>query len=140
MRSYSSLPMKLHSSPERISWLMVDTLPNRDWKRARPRRAPSFGDLMKDNFERRNFIKQSVATGIVAAASRSRILGANERIRVGAIGIGRQGRGLTVGFKKNQDVEIVALCDVFEPQIAQTISEAKLDGVKTHKDFREVLE
>jgi predicted dehydrogenase len=95
---------------------------------------------MNNNIERRNFIKQSLATGMVAAASSSRILGANERIRVGAIGLGRQGRGLTVGFKKNQDVEIVALCDVYEPHIAQTISEAKLEGVQSYKDFRQVLE
>ncbi|MCI0662372.1 MAG: Gfo/Idh/MocA family oxidoreductase [Acidobacteria bacterium] len=95
---------------------------------------------MNNNIERRNFIKQSLATGMMAAASRSRVLGANDRIRVGAIGIGRQGRGLTSGFKKNQDVEIVALCDVYEPQIAQTISEARLEGVQTYKDFRQVLE
>jgi predicted dehydrogenase len=95
---------------------------------------------MNNNIERRNFIKQSLATGMVAAASNSRILGANERIRVGAIGLGRQGRGLTVGFKKNQDVEIVALCDVYEPHIAQTISEVKLEGVQSFKDFRQVLE
>src|SRR5262245_46928213 len=95
---------------------------------------------MNNNVERRNFIKHSLATGIVAAASGSRILGANDRIRIGGIGLGRQGRGLISMLIKNQDVEIVALCDVFEPQIAQTISETRLNGVKTYKDFRQVLE
>ncbi len=89
---------------------------------------------------RRDFIKQTIATGVALAGANAKILGANDRIRVGAIGLGRQGRGVMNGFIKNQDVQIVGLCDVYEPQIAKAISDAKLEGVQTYKDFRQVLD
>jgi predicted dehydrogenase len=95
---------------------------------------------MKYKCERRQFIKQGLATGVTVAASGSRILGANEQIGIGVIGLGRQGRGVLNGFKKNQDVRIVAICDVFEPQIATAIRDSRLEGLQTYKDFRRVLE
>jgi predicted dehydrogenase len=89
---------------------------------------------------RRDFIKQTIATGITIAGANAGILGANDRIRVGVLGLGRQGRGVMGGFIKNQDVQIVALCDVYEPQLAKAVSDAKLEGVQTYKDFRQVLD
>ena len=95
---------------------------------------------MTDSIRRRDFIKQSIAAGVTLANTDTRILGANDRIRVGAIGLGRQGRGVMSGFAKNRDVEIVALCDVYEPQLARAIHDAKLEGVQTYQDFRQVLD
>ncbi|HKQ79457.1 MAG TPA: Gfo/Idh/MocA family oxidoreductase [Blastocatellia bacterium] len=95
---------------------------------------------MNNGIERRDFIKQSIATFGVAAASSGNILGANDRIRVGVIGPGRQGRGLMKTFMKNPDAQIVALCDVFQPHLDFAIKDAMLEGVETYKDFRKILD
>src|SRR5262245_30773536 len=94
---------------------------------------------MNNRLERRSFIKGSIATGITAAAGH-KILGANDRIRVAVIGLGREGRGVMRAFARNSDVEIAAICDVYEPHVADAIKEAKLEGVRTFKDFRQLLE
>ncbi len=94
---------------------------------------------MNQQIHRRDFIKQGVAMGITTAAT-SNVLGANDRIRVGVIGPGRQGRGVMKAFQKNQDVQIAAICDVYAPQVELAIKEGKLEGVQTHKDFRGILD
>ncbi|MGH9769800.1 MAG: Gfo/Idh/MocA family protein [Blastocatellia bacterium] len=96
---------------------------------------------MDNGIERRDFIKQSIATvGAVAAAGSANILGANDRVRVGVIGPGRQGRGVMKTFMKNQDAQVIALCDVFQPQMDFAIKDARLEGVETYKDFRKILD
>jgi predicted dehydrogenase len=95
---------------------------------------------MNNLIERRSFIKQSIATGITAVATGNKILGANDRIRIGVIGPGRQGRGVMRTFAKNSDVEIAALCDVYQPQIDAAIKDGRLEGVKIFKDFRQLLD
>jgi len=72
---------------------------------------------MNNGMERRDFIKRSIATVGAAAAASADILGANDRIRVGVIGPGRQGRGVMKTFMKNPDAQVVALRDVFQPQM-----------------------
>lgn len=72
---------------------------------------------------RREFITKStaavagVSVGLNAFSSKqtSRIFGANDKIRMGFIGVGNRGSQLLNLFKKNKDCEIVALCDVYEP-------------------------
>ena len=44
-------------------------------------------------------------------------LGANDKIRMGFIGIGNRGSQLLEIFMQNKDVEINALCDVYEPYL-----------------------
>lgn len=92
------------------------------------------------SMERREFIKRSIATGLTMAGTSSAILGANDRIRVGVIGLGRQGRGVMKGFLKNSNVEVVALCDVYAPHLAAAMKDSKLDAVETYKDFRKLLD
>ena len=43
-------------------------------------------------------------------------------------------------FMRNADVQIVALCDVFRPQMDFAINDAKLEGVDTYRDFRRLLD
>src|SRR5262249_3994551 len=95
---------------------------------------------MKNGIERREFIKKSIATVGAAAAARSNILGANDRIRVGVIGPARQGRGDMRTFQRNPDVQVVALSDVYAPHLDLAIKEGKLEGVQTYKDFRQLLD
>lgn len=95
---------------------------------------------MNNYIERRNFIKTGIAAGAVLASASSTVLGANDRIRVALIGAGRQGRGDMRTFARNPDVQIVGVCDVYAPHIDQAIKDGKLEGVKTYKDFRQVLD
>ncbi len=62
---------------------------------------------------RRRFIGTAIAGA--TAASYGRILGANDRIRVGAIGTGQRCQYLLSVLNKLGGNEIVAICDVYEP-------------------------
>lgn len=62
---------------------------------------------------RRGFLTATIAT--TTAASYSRILGANDRIRVGAIGTGERCQYLLSVLNKLESNDIVAVCDVYEP-------------------------
>jgi len=76
-------------------------------------------DSTKD-FTRRNFLGVSMATAVGAAVSTSRtspILGANDRIRTGFIGMGNRGTQLLKSFIGNEDCQVVAYCDVYEPYL-----------------------
>lgn len=66
---------------------------------------------------RRNALKSTVAAGIAlvplqSALSQDRVIGANERIRLGFIGVANRGSQLIDAFKVHPDADIVALCDV----------------------------
>jgi predicted dehydrogenase len=95
---------------------------------------------MNNRIERRDFIKRGISAVGAAAAAGASILGANDRVRVGVIGPGRQGRGVMKTFMRNADVQIVALCDVFRPQMDFAVNDAKLEGVDTYRDFRRMLD
>src|SRR6476620_2748306 len=71
---------------------------------------------------RREFLEKSaaaVAAGAVlphSALSYSRILGANDRISLGHVGIGNRGRDLdliTSKLKSSHNVEMTAVCDLW---------------------------
>ena len=111
--------------------------------------------------ERRDFIKTSiVAAGGLAGSSVNAageitgapavsageygIIGANDRVRVGVIGCGGQANWDASDFAKQPDAQIVALCDVYDGSIKNTLANQtlKLDAEKTpkFKDFRRLLE
>ena len=93
--------------------------------------------------DRRRFFKTSSLAAISAIAvpkfSGSRVLGANERIACGFIGLGGIGRVNLTDFLKCHDVEVVAICDVWEPNLerASRLTEGK---AASYKDFRSVIE
>jgi predicted dehydrogenase len=74
---------------------------------------------------RRKFVANTgiLAAGVAlgapafSAISYDRIMGANEKIRTGFIGIGNRGSQLLNLFMKEPDLEVVALCDVYEPYL-----------------------
>ena len=72
---------------------------------------------------RRQFSLQSAATAAListsSARSSSRILGANNRLNLGIIGLGRRGTTVAGGFTKDNRVRITALCDVYGQQSAK---------------------
>ena len=78
------------------------------------------------------------AAPAVQTSSTGRVLGANDRARVGVIGTGRQGQGVLRGHQRLADVEIAAICDVFEPNLAKAGEIAP--AAARHADFRRVLD
>jgi predicted homoserine dehydrogenase-like protein len=82
------------------------------------------------SLDRRAFLIAGT-TGVVGAsaalhpaAASAGILGANERVRVGVIGTGRQGLGVMRGHQRLADVEIAAVCDVYKPNLAKAAAAA----------------
>ncbi len=84
---------------------------------------------------RRLFIGAALAT----ASSYKRILGANDRIRVGAIGTGERCQYLLSLVNKIGGNEITAVCDVYEPHADEAQAKAAPNAQKVD-DYRRVLE
>ena len=113
---------------------------------------------------RREFLKHSAMTaagltvGLGAASSPAfaKKPGANDKIRVGFIGLGNRGTQLMSRFMANPDVEVAALCDVYDPYTLRDRSKVDARWLETGKvpkmgesfarqpkrynDFRELLE
>ncbi len=93
---------------------------------------------MSSEFTRRSFVKTgaALAAGVTAA---SRAVGANDRIRVGVIGVANRGGQLIDAILPHKDAEIVAVSDVYSPKMDEWA--AKLEGdVAKHGDFRKMIE
>jgi len=110
---------------------------------------------MKTSFSRRRFLRNSVLTGAIAPfILPSRIWAAeaqpNERITLGFIGVGTQGRGLLGGHLRSKDTRVLAVCDVdttrrenakkmVDEQYAKDANAASAKGCDAYNDFRELL-
>src|SRR4029079_1949469 len=62
----------------------------------------------------------------------------SEIIRVAGIGVGGQGAGKLAEVSKEQDVQIVALCDVDERQAKPSYE--KFPNAARYKDFRKMID
>jgi predicted dehydrogenase len=84
----------------------------------------------------------SLAGAAVAGAmAPSAALGANDRIRMGVIGVGGQGTGHVGGLVKRgpaDNVEVVAVCDVYRRRVSRARSIAK--AAEGYSDYRKVLD
>jgi predicted dehydrogenase len=88
---------------------------------------------------RREFGKAAAAAWVATAASGGRVLGANDRVRLGFIGVGNRGDQVLDAFLVQQDVEIVAICDMYRPYIE--FAAKKAGGTPAQvADYRRVLD
>ena len=71
---------------------------------------------------RRRFIETGVFAAAAAGLDTRVIASPSDRIRVGFIGVGNRGDQLLDAFGKQPDVEIAALCDVYEPYLQRDAS------------------
>jgi len=95
---------------------------------------------MPHQITRRTFAKTGAAVTLgLTAASARRVLGANDRIRLGFIGVANRGGQLLASFKPHQDAEIAVLCDVSKASLDKA-QERVGGGVETCTDFRKVLD
>lgn len=91
--------------------------------------------------ERRTILKGAGAA-LTTSLFTGRVKGANDRISVGHIGIGAMGSSnLGFALKLSDDVEPVAVCDVYQPHLDKAVAAAAKaeKKVKAVKDFREIL-
>jgi predicted dehydrogenase len=88
--------------------------------------------------DRRDFIRTAGAAAAATALSHSRILGANDRVRLGLIGCGSRGVGNMNNFLKLGAADVVALCDVYGAQVDNARKTAA--SAKAVTDHRHVLD
>lgn len=88
------------------------------------------------NITRRDFGK---GAALASAASYSRILGANEKIRMGYIGVGNRGDQVHDAFLEWGDQETVAVCDLRDDYMDFAIKKSRAHPVK-YQDYRALLD
>ena len=96
------------------------------------------------NITRRDFLRKGAAAALAAPLFiNSRVFGANDRIVMGCVGMGGQGRGDMGGFMGFGDVRVVAVCDVVEDHRNQARNQVNgrygNKDCKAYKDFRDVV-
>jgi predicted dehydrogenase len=104
-------------------------------------------DLMKDVLEpvsRRGFLK-AAGIGVASMAAMpawARVIGANDRLNVAVIGLGGRGSillDLILEHRTNKaDVEVVALCDVYQRRL--NAASKKVPGAKTYTHHQDLLQ
>lgn len=94
-----------------------------------------------NKISRRAFVSASAASIVATAASANRVIGANNRLRVGIIGCGGLAQGAHIPslmrMKEADNVEIVAVCDVYQKRLDQA---AATTGAAPVKDYRAMLD
>jgi predicted dehydrogenase len=91
--------------------------------------------LMKHELDRRSFL---IAGGLTALAS-TRVLGANDTLRVGVIGAGGRMNDLLNAADKAGNYQIAAVSDVYAPR-RDAVKQRSNGTATTHVDYRELLE
>jgi predicted dehydrogenase len=107
---------------------------------------------MPSGFDRRDFLRQAGAVGaalgpvraaFAKASSKSsgRVLGSNDRINIGVIGVGGRGSGDAASFAKigadNNSCQVIAVADCYQKRINQNKERLKIqDG---YLDYREII-
>src|SRR6202049_4211058 len=88
---------------------------------------------------RRTFLKQAaLGTAAVLAYPTARVLGANDRIRVGMIGVGDRGHDLLGQILSVHGVEVVAMADVYSRR--RDHAKSRVPGIQTVDDHRRLLD
>ncbi|MSR59500.1 MAG: Gfo/Idh/MocA family oxidoreductase [Planctomycetaceae bacterium] len=92
---------------------------------------------------RRRFLKQVAVAGAslsFPAASWSRVLGANDRLRVASIGTGGKGWSDLTATAASPHVQVVALCDIDESKEHLGRAAQQFPQAKTFTDWRKLFE
>lgn len=106
---------------------------------------------MSSNYDRRDFLRTAGAIGAAlgsagAALAKSaskgggRVIGANDRINVGVIGVGGRGTGDAIMFQRvgaDENAQVVAVADCYQKRINNAKTRLKVeDG---YLDYREII-
>lgn len=96
--------------------------------------------MTQKSIERREFLKQACAAAAVGfALPAGRVLGANDRVRLGIIGAGARGQELMHEFVKVPNAEFVAVADVYTRRHDE--AKAIAPGItQAFRDYRRLLD
>lgn len=87
---------------------------------------------------RRRFTHTAAAAGVTALGY-SKIVGANDRVRVGFIALGNRGDQVLDAFLLQKDCQVTAVCDIYQPYM--DFASKKIGASpKQFKDYRKLLE
>ena len=110
--------------------------------------------MPEKNNTRRQFLKTAAGIAAVSAArpasaaptpapQRGRVIGANDRINIGMIGVGGRGsshvRSLNRRAEMKGDVRIGAISDIYSKRIDAARQLARVDQKDIHRDFHDLL-
>ncbi|MGE0605626.1 MAG: Gfo/Idh/MocA family protein [Pirellulales bacterium] len=98
---------------------------------------------MSQRSTRRHFLQQSAVAGAalsISAASWSRVLGANSRLRVASVGTGGKGWSDLVATAASPHVDVVGLCDIDESENHLGRAAEKYPQAKRYTDWRKLLD
>jgi predicted dehydrogenase len=87
---------------------------------------------------RRTFMKQAALGTAAVLAYPTSVLGANDRVRVGMIGVGDRGNDLLGQVRSVHGVELVAMADVYSRRRDE--AKSKVPGIQTFDDHRRLLD
>jgi predicted dehydrogenase len=94
--------------------------------------------MIATGFARRSLLRGAGGAALTALSYR-RVLGANDRIRIGVIGTGQRALSLMRRLKELPGNEQVLICDVYQPRLEE--ASALLEGrAKQLRDHRAVLD
>jgi len=82
----------------------------------------------------------AAGAAVMTAASYVRVLGANDRIGIGAIGFGLIGKQHITDLKKFKDVELLGMCDAYKPRLEEGLAYMENPNAKGYSDFRKMFE
>src|SRR5690349_15192082 len=91
---------------------------------------------MPHQLDRRTFI---IAGGLTALAS-TRVLGANDTLRIGVIGAGGRMNDLLNAADKAANYQIVAVSDVYAPRRDAVKQRPNATSATTHVNYHELLD
>src|SRR5215510_13842084 len=84
---------------------------------------------------RRNFAR----TGFLTALSYSRVLGANDRVGMGYIGLGNRGDQVHDAFLDHGDAQTAAVCDLRDNYLDFAVKKSRTTPPR-FKDYKKLLE
>ena len=95
---------------------------------------------MTGRISRRAFVGASLGMMLASETRSGRVLGANNRLRVGAIGCGGMGTGhlqALVKMRESDNVEVAAVCDVYSKRLDAAVA---LTQGRPFTDYRALLD
>ncbi len=100
---------------------------------------------MKDHVSRRNFMKASASAAMLAGPAVLPALGANDKVRIGWIGVGSRGSYLIDRMQAGSAnlVEVTAVCDTFTGRLSAAKDKIQTlwhNSPKAYQDYLELLQ
>src|SRR5688572_23673492 len=89
-----------------------------------------------ERITRRDLARNAVS---VTALSYARILGANDRVRMGFIGLGNRGDQVHDAFLEHGDSQTVAVCDIRDDYMDFAVKKSRATP-KKYKEYKKLLE